>query len=218
MLILIKGPPKTGKSRLADRLVSALDLEPVAWTIPADVMQQAQGTMGDWVELSTQFFGRCRHLDLQRLATQLQIENRGGFPPPPQWRPGSELGEMLKWREQIERKIHSGHMLPELFRLSCRYLDATEHAVVEGTILGSTLNDSLLTKMLRRRYLERPLLQILLRRGDAGDAGGDGAPLALVNGKELTHDEVVEAVRRRPDGGITVDPGVGWTWGGKESP
>jgi hypothetical protein len=217
MLVIIKGSLQSGKSTLADRLVSALGLAPVAWPLAELDMRAARIAVGDWIDLE-QYFGGCRHLDLERAITVVHIENRGVLPPPPRWRPGASPKEMLDWRTRIFREIFAGRLLKELYDLTCRLIDAAEHTVLEGEILGSSLKDSRLTDMLRSRYLHLPTLRVLLQRRPAATPDGEARFLALVNGRWLSHDEVVAALRREPDGSIAVAPEVGWTSTGAEPP
>jgi hypothetical protein len=205
MLMLIKGAPRTGKTTLADRLASSLSLAPVAWPIPAEVLRQAQSAMGEWVDLAG-YFASCRHLGLDHVITLLYLENQDRLPPPPRWRPGADRREMLAWREQVAGEVLRGRLLRPLFRLTCRLVDAADHAVLEGGALGTTLNDSVLTRLLRRRYAQVPTLRILLLRRPEF--------VALVNGRTLCHDEVVQALERGPEGQIQIAPDIGWTSAG----
>jgi hypothetical protein len=205
MLILIKGAPATGKTTLADLLVSSLSLAPVAWPIPAEMLRQAQSAMGDWVDLAA-YFASCRHLDMDRVITLLYLERQDQLPPPPRWRPGADRREMLAWREQMVGEVLRGRLLRPLFRLTCRLVDAAEHSILEGGALGTTLGDSVLTRLLRRRYAEVPTLRILLLRRPEY--------VALINGRSLRHEEVIAALERGPGGEIRIAPDIGWTSAG----
>ena len=156
MLVLIKGAPGTGKSTLADRLVRALGLAPVRWQAAPGLMDYAQHLMAGWIDLAA-FFAASRHLDMERVATLLQVEHWNELPPPPRWREGADRGEMLAWRSRFLAQLDAGRFLPELFQLTRRLIDAAEHAVVEGRLLGTTLTDSQLTRMLRERYQGVPI-------------------------------------------------------------
>lgn len=217
MLVMIKGSLQSGKSTLAERLVSALGLAPIVWPLSELDMREARIAMGEWIDLE-RYFRDCRHLDLERAITVVHIENRGVLPPPPRWSPGASLKEMLDWRTRIFREIFAGRLLPQLFDLTCRLIEAAEHTVLEGEILGSTLKDSHLAEMLRSRYLHQPTLRIQLQRRPAAAPDGEARFLALVNGRWLSHEEVVAALRREPNGAISVAPEVGWTWAGGEPP
>jgi hypothetical protein len=215
MLALIKGAAGTGKSALAERLVSALDLPPVDWPLSAENLRIGQELMGEWVDLAA-YFAQQHHLDLERVVTLLAIEVRDELPPP-RWRPGADRREMVAWRGRIVAEIFSGRLLPSLFELTCRLIDAAPETVIEGELLGSTLADSHLTKMLLERYRRRPVLRVLLMRPPrSGDGGSD--PVALVNGRKLTADEVVGVLRRGADGAVEAVPEVGWTWRGESAP
>jgi hypothetical protein len=211
MIVLIQGPPDSGTSAFADRIVSALQLAPVAWPITEDIIQRVRSTMGQWVD-PIEYFAQRRHIDMDRVLTLLQIEKRDVLPRAPRWQPGSDRSEMLKWRRDILREIHGGRFLPDLFALTCRLIDSQEHSVVEGGLLGSSLNESLLTRRLRSHYEHVPMLKVLLQ-GHPG-AAGQGSAVALVNGSRLTADELLRDLRREPDGRISVSPVLGWTWAG----
>jgi hypothetical protein len=213
MLILIKGAAGTGKSTLAGRLTSSLGLAPVAWPIADDEMSYGQRLTGEWLDLG-RYFGDCRHLDMERVITLLHIVKRDELPPPPAWRPGADRRELLAWRSRVLGEIDNGRLLPALMELTFRLIDATEHAVVEGEVLGSSLTDSLVTRQLLAHYVGVPNLRLLLLQRPPG--GGPGSErVALVNGRALHHDEVVGALRRLPDGSIAVSPEVGLTWTGR---
>ncbi len=212
MLVLIKGLDGSGKSTLADRLVAALALPPVDWPLDPEILPHAEQAMGGWVDLEADYFGRCRHLDMERVVTLLHMQKWAELPPPPQWRPGAGLEELLGWRMEIFREVFQGRFYPDLFRLTCELVKAQEHAIVEGQILGSKLGDSRLIRMLRQHFRERAVLQLLL---DEPPTGVPPERRVRVNAKNLTTDELVGALRREADGRVTVDPELGWTWPGE---
>lgn len=216
MLILIKGPVGAGKSTLAGRLVSHLDLDPVRWPVSEEKLALCQSYMGEWIDVSA-YLDDCRHVDLERVLTALQITRLEEFPVPPKWSPGAPIGDMLEWRTQVFSEIYSGRFLPELYELTCSIIDALPHAVVEGEILGTSLQDSALTRRLRGRYAAVPTLRLQARCQPAGEPGAAPSYLALVNGRLLSHDDVVAALSRRPDGGIAVAPELGLSWSGQNT-
>jgi hypothetical protein len=162
--------------------------------------------MGGWIDVAGYLAGG-RHVDLERVLTVLQIQQLHELPPPPRWRPGAPVAEMMRWRGRIFDQLYSGRFLPQLVDLTCRIVDSLPHAVVEGEILGTSLRDSSLTHALRSRYAAVPCLRL------TGVRGGDGICVA-VNGRRLDHDGLLAALGRRADGGIDVDPEVGLSWSG----
>jgi hypothetical protein len=209
MLILIKGPAGSGTGELADRIVSRLDLPPVTWPLDPAALAEAQGWVGEWIDLAA-YFRQCRHVDLDRVLTLLQLDNLQRWPPPPCWRPGTPPDAMFAWRGSVFRELGTRPFLPALFERTCGVVDSLEHAVVEGKSLGGSRQDSLLTNLLRQRYAARPMLRVLLQRPSPPDPDR-----ALVNGHWLEHDELLGALSRRPDGGVEVDPWLGLSWSGE---
>jgi hypothetical protein len=213
MIVFIKGEPESGMSPFARRLVERLDLDPVVWDIPEDLLRRAQSRMGGWLDLSDEYFGSCHHVDMDRVVAWLQIEKWDELPTAPTWRPDADREEMQAWRRRVMKEICDGRLLPELFRLTSRLLAAQRQSVIEGAVLGTRFADSRLAKMLRSRFLDRAQLHIALsRRRVRGDTG---EVVATINGHTLGLDEAIRVLSRRTDGAIVVNPDVGWTWGGK---
>ena len=210
MLILIKGPLGSGKTTLAGRLVEHLGLPPVEWPLSAGQLAESQEFMGEWIDVAA-YFDACRHVDLERVLTVLQMHKLAELPPPPRWRPGAPVAEMMRWRGRIFDDLYSGRFLPDLADLTCRLIAALPHAVVEGEILGTSLRDSALTREVRRRFARVPVLRLRTARLAAG---GAVRYAVVAHGRQLDHDELLAALWRRPDGTIGVDPSLGLTWTG----
>lgn len=212
MIVFIKGEPESGKSTLADRLVDRLGLAPVDWDLPADLVRRAQSQMGGWLDLSAEYFGSCRHLDMSRVVARLQIERWDVLPRAPRWQPDADRGQMIAWRREVMREIYDGRLLPDLFELTCGLIQAQPVAVVEGGVLGTRFSDSRLNRMLRRRFLDRYQLHFALAR--THEAGEEGGRIATVNGRTLDLEEAAQVLSRRRDGAVIVNPQIGWTWAG----
>lgn len=213
MLILIKGAAGSESSHLAGRIVSHLGLAPIEWSVDPGVLAEARRCLGEWFDLDA-YFRDCQHVDLERVFTLLQLDHLHLWPPPPQWSPGSSPEAMFAWRAAIFVQLGSRSFLPALLARTCRLIDSVEQAVVEGKALGGSRQDSLLTRMLRERYQDRPTLRVLLQRPAIGGSGPAGGALALVNGRWLRQDELLAGLSRRPDGGVDVDPELGLSWSG----
>jgi len=211
MLILIKGPLASGKTTLAGRLAADLSLRPVVWPLSEEQLAESQEFMGEWIDVK-RYFAACRHVDLERVLTVLQIHKLRELPPPPRWRPGAPIEEMMRWRVRIFEDLYAGRFLPDLIQLTCQLVDSLPHAIVEGEILGTRLRDSNLARSLRRRYARTPTL--LLRAHRLRADGGQRRYLVTGNGRQLDHDTMVAALWRRADGGLGVKPTLGLTWSG----
>lgn len=216
MILFIKGPPRSGKSALADRLIDHLRLEPIDWQVDPEALAVAQEWMGGWVRLDGDYFGRVRHLETDRLIALLQIDHWQELPAPPKWRPGADASEMLTWRKRVYGVIFGGGLRAALEARAIELIDSQEHAIVEGSLLGSTVADSELMLALRRRFAHRHILKALCHPPKG--IGHDDDSSIVVNGETLTPDEFVASLTRRADGEITVSDTVGWTSRGARPP
>jgi hypothetical protein len=213
VIIVVKGRSNIGKSSFSRRLAAALQLTPPVWPVPADVLQLWQNNLNGWAEGAPDFLLGTGHIETDRVVGLCLCLHAAQFPPPPTWGPDVPRDDFRRWRDAAALRVLTPPLFDRFFALLCGMIESTDHTIVEGTLMGMDACDSLLARMLKFKYSRVPFIDIVLERSpyDSPDMP-EGIPIvrrASVDGKAYTHDEVIAAFSRLPDGTLTVDEQLG---------
>jgi hypothetical protein len=205
VLFLIKGHLLIGRSSFAQRLAETLNSTMPAWSVDAAALREWEEMLRGWEEADTSIF-RVHHIDVDHAVALVAFEHRREYPPPPPWSPTTPRHVFERWRDGCCLDVLNKR-LDRVFRVVCDLVASVEHPVVTGSELGTTPQDSLLTRMLLFKHSRTPHLKILLRENSYGGRTAAGAsPTATIYGRELPPEQVLGMIQRNPDGSVSLDP------------
>lgn len=204
MIFLIKGHSGEGKDRLSQRLAKALNPQPPAWPVDDDLLQAWQEGLAGWPESDPGFFLDTFHIDIDRVIPLVVLENRHDYPPAPPWSTSTPRAAFERWSTTVCLDVLDKHR-PRVFEILCTLIDSVDHPVIDGSELGTSPRDSLLTRMILFKYGRVPSLRILLQ---PPQRQAEAHPTAVIGGAVFTYDQLLTKITRTPDGSVDIDPAI----------
>lgn len=194
-----------GDGHFAQHLAARLDPEPPRWPIDAAGLEAWTRLFAGWSDADPSIF-RAREINVDHAIALVVFEQRHNYPAPPPFSSETPPEVFERWRIACCLDVLDKH-LPRVFRVVCDLVDSVKLPVVCGSELGTSPQDSLLTRMLVFKYSRRSFLKILLQEGgyDA-DAAKEKPPVALVHGRPFSPDRLLSMIRRAPDGSVDLAP------------
>lgn len=207
MIFLVKGYLPVENSNFAERLAEALNPAPPRWPIDDHIRRAWEEMLQGWEEADTSVF-QARAIQVDHVIALVVFEHRNDYTPPPRFSDGASREAFERWRNTACLDVLDKR-LPRVFQLLCDLVESVPHPVVTGSELGTSPQDSLLSRMLLFKHSRAPHLKILLRDRSYGPRTPTPlAPTAVVFERELPPDELLRMIRKRPDGGVDVDPAL----------
>ena len=208
MIILVKGPRFLNQTEFAQRLAEHLDLPKLPWPIDEKTLEEWAGALGGWQEADPEFFFSTRFVDIDRVVAIVFWRHRLELPPAPSG-PNVSRQDFERWRDKNAQLVAETYQR-EVFDLCCGMIDAVDHAVVSGSLLGSSPRDTMLSRMLQFKYGQVPLLRLLLKSPAGAGFSGDHNQQLLIEcqRKDFTAEEFLKSVWRNDDGSIGLAPAL----------
>lgn len=206
MIFIVKGNPSdTGP--LALRLAQSLNDVVPRWPVDDASLREWESTLRGWPEADTSGF-HAPHIDVDQAIAWAFFERRREYPPPPPYSPTTPRRELERWRDSCGLDVLSKH-LGRIFNLLCQVMESVPHPVLIGSELGTTPQDSVLTRMVLFKYSRTPHLKVLLRAAPAAEArAAQRDPVAVVYDREFPPLQLLEMIHRNPDGSLRLDPAL----------
>jgi len=203
MIVLVKGYLPMEGSNFAERLAERLNSKPPEWHFTADMRRAWEEMLQGWEEADTSAFQE-RAINVDHVVALSVFEHRSEYPPPPAWSAATPRAAFDRWRDAACLDALNKR-LPDIFRRLCGLVESVEHPVVTGSELGTTPQDSLLSRMLLFKYSRASYLKILLRDRLYDEPQARG-PTASVLGQDLPPEHLLEMIQKSSDGGVTLAP------------
>lgn len=216
MIFLVKGRSHVGKTAFSQRLAQKVNPHPPAWPLDDETRRRWEEMLEGWWEADPGFFLDAWHIDIDRVVALVLMEEIDRHPPLPRWTETTPRRDFEQWRDTVCLDVLQ-RRTPRILELTCRLMDSVPHPVLDGTGLGTTVQDSPLAKMLLFRYSTRPRMKILLTREPyilrteprntpyfetSSDRDPEQTFEAHVGDRSFSHDELIDALELTEDGEV----------------